>query len=187
MSLKRCVRPARRLPHNSLHGRGGKALRRVAIWITQNTRTGLAPGLVKSQFSERAIQFAEPEGTGPETFSDLPAVIRAAAEDGEVVLYSDNVQKTLALSWNGPMREKRNSRRPRAPRNSGRCFLSYGRGFAMKAYISLTKAGLRAFFRDRTDCSELLLPSSSCHLRFSFSNSDRNKMKSHSPLICYGR
>jgi len=45
----------------------------------------------------------------PGDFLRLPAVIRAAAEDGEVVLYSDNVQKTLALSWNGPMREKRNS------------------------------------------------------------------------------
>src|ERR1043165_7862823 len=38
-------------------------------------------GLVKSQFSERAIQFVVPEGTGPETFEGLPSVIRAAAEE----------------------------------------------------------------------------------------------------------
>src|SRR5258708_2416163 len=58
-------------------------------------------GLIKSQFSERAIQFAVPKGTGPETFSGLPSVIRAAEEDREVVLYSDNVQKTLGalIEW----------------------------------------------------------------------------------------
>jgi ABC-2 type transport system ATP-binding protein len=58
-------------------------------------------GLVKSQFSERAIQFAAPEGTGPESFESLPGVIRTASEDGEVVLYSDNVQRTLGalMDW----------------------------------------------------------------------------------------
>jgi ABC-2 type transport system ATP-binding protein len=52
-------------------------------------------GLVRSQFTERAIQFEAPEGTDPETFADLPGVIRTAIEEGEVVLYSETVQKTL--------------------------------------------------------------------------------------------
>jgi ABC-2 type transport system ATP-binding protein len=52
-------------------------------------------GLVRSQFTERAIQFEAPEGTDPEAFADLPGVIRTAIEEGEVVLYSETVQKTL--------------------------------------------------------------------------------------------
>lgn len=53
-------------------------------------------GLVRSQFTERAIQFTTPEGATPEDFQTLPGVLRAASEAGEVVLYSDTVQKTLA-------------------------------------------------------------------------------------------
>lgn len=53
-------------------------------------------GLVRSQFTERAIQFATPEGATPEDFQTLPGVLRAASEAGEVVLYSDTIQKTLA-------------------------------------------------------------------------------------------
>jgi ABC-2 type transport system ATP-binding protein len=50
---------------------------------------------VRAQFTERAIQFETPEGIDPQTFADLPGVLRAAAESGETVLYSESVQKTL--------------------------------------------------------------------------------------------
>ncbi len=53
-------------------------------------------GLVKSQFQERAIQFTAPEGTDPQTYAMLPGVLRVATEEGDVVLYCDNVQKTLS-------------------------------------------------------------------------------------------
>jgi ABC-2 type transport system ATP-binding protein len=53
-------------------------------------------GLIRSQFTERAIQFATPEGAEPAAFAHLPGVLRTAAEDGDVVLYSESVQKTLA-------------------------------------------------------------------------------------------
>jgi ABC-2 type transport system ATP-binding protein len=51
--------------------------------------------LVKEQFTERAIQFHKPEGTTAEDYSNLPAVLRSAEEDGDIVLYSDQVQRTL--------------------------------------------------------------------------------------------
>jgi ABC-2 type transport system ATP-binding protein len=51
--------------------------------------------LVKAQFTERAIQFQKPEGTSADDFATLPSVLRAAEEDGDVVLYSDQVQRTL--------------------------------------------------------------------------------------------
>ncbi len=51
--------------------------------------------LVRSQFAERAIQFEAPPGATPESFADLCGVLRAATEDGEVVLYSEDVQTTL--------------------------------------------------------------------------------------------
>jgi len=52
--------------------------------------------LIRAEFAERAIQFAAPDGTDPQTFANLPGVLRAVAEAGEIVLYSDTVQKTLA-------------------------------------------------------------------------------------------
>src|SRR5439155_12325901 len=52
--------------------------------------------LIRSQFSERAIQFALPEGTEMDGFAALPGVLRAASEDGDAVLYSEAVQRTLA-------------------------------------------------------------------------------------------
>ena len=57
--------------------------------------------LVRSQFTERAIQFAAPPGTGAPTFEGFPGVLRAAAENGDLVLYSGTVQQTLSalLEW----------------------------------------------------------------------------------------
>src|SRR5205085_1448232 len=52
-------------------------------------------GLIRSQFTERAIQFRAPDGTQPADFESLTGVIRTAAEDDDVVLYSDRVQDTL--------------------------------------------------------------------------------------------
>ena len=52
-------------------------------------------GLVKAEFTERAIQFPTPEGATAADFADLPGVLRAAAEDGDIVLYSEHVQRTL--------------------------------------------------------------------------------------------
>lgn len=52
-------------------------------------------GLVKSQFTERAIQFEKPDGYSAQDFADLPGVLRAAEESGDVVLYAENVQRTL--------------------------------------------------------------------------------------------
>jgi ABC-2 type transport system ATP-binding protein len=55
------------------------------------------PGeLVRAQFAERAIQFTAPAGAVAESFADLPGVLRVAAENGDMVLYSDSVQRTLA-------------------------------------------------------------------------------------------
>jgi ABC-2 type transport system ATP-binding protein len=51
--------------------------------------------LVKEQFSERAIQFRKPEGTTTEDFAALPSVLRAAEEEGDIVLYCDQVQRSL--------------------------------------------------------------------------------------------
>jgi ABC-2 type transport system ATP-binding protein len=51
--------------------------------------------LVKSQFTERAIQFPKPEGATAQDFADLPGVLRAAEEDDDVVLYSEQVQRSL--------------------------------------------------------------------------------------------
>jgi ABC-2 type transport system ATP-binding protein len=51
--------------------------------------------LIRSEFTERAIQFALPPGTEMDGFATLPGVLRAAAEDGEAVLYSSGVQRTL--------------------------------------------------------------------------------------------
>src|ERR1051325_1904595 len=52
-------------------------------------------GLIRSQFTERAIQFGAPNGAQPAEFETLTGVIRTAAEDGDIVLYSDKVQDTL--------------------------------------------------------------------------------------------
>jgi ABC-2 type transport system ATP-binding protein len=52
-------------------------------------------GLVKSQFTERAIEFAKPEGATSADFADLPGVLRAADEGEDIVLYADQVQRTL--------------------------------------------------------------------------------------------
>ena len=52
-------------------------------------------GLVRSQFTERAIQFTAPEGVESDAFGDLPGVLRVAEEGGDVLLYSESVQKTL--------------------------------------------------------------------------------------------
>ena len=51
--------------------------------------------LIRSNFSERAIQFTPPDGVGAERFADLPNVLRTATEDGDAVLYSDSVTRTL--------------------------------------------------------------------------------------------
>jgi len=52
--------------------------------------------LVRDNFAERAIQFAAPEGLSPESFADLPGVSRVESEEGEVLLYTGHVEKTLA-------------------------------------------------------------------------------------------
>lgn len=52
--------------------------------------------LIKSQFAERTIQFTPPIELDPQTFSDLPNVLRVAADGGEITLFSDAVQKSLA-------------------------------------------------------------------------------------------
>lgn len=52
--------------------------------------------LIRAQFSERAIQFALPPGTEVDAFAALPGVLRAAAEAGDAVLSSAEVQRTLA-------------------------------------------------------------------------------------------
>lgn len=52
-------------------------------------------GMIRSQFSERAIQFTAPEGGTPESFESLPGVIRTAAENGDILLYSEEIQHTL--------------------------------------------------------------------------------------------
>ena len=53
-------------------------------------------GLVRSQFTERAIQFTTPIGLDSQAFAALPGVRRVTAEADETVLYSETVQKTLA-------------------------------------------------------------------------------------------
>jgi ABC-2 type transport system ATP-binding protein len=57
--------------------------------------------LVKAQFTERAIEFEKPDGFTSEDFAGLPGVLRAAEEGGDVVLYSDQVQRSLGalLDW----------------------------------------------------------------------------------------
>src|SRR5438067_2941777 len=52
--------------------------------------------LIRSEFKERAIQFALPAGAEMDGFASLPGVLRAASEDGDAVLYSEAVQRTLA-------------------------------------------------------------------------------------------
>jgi ABC-2 type transport system ATP-binding protein len=58
-------------------------------------------GLVQAQFTERAIQFTVPEGVDPARFAGVPGVLRIATENGDVVLYSETVQKTLSslMEW----------------------------------------------------------------------------------------
>ena len=51
--------------------------------------------LVRSHFTERAIQFTAQESATPEQFADLPNVLRTAAEDSDILLYSDSVPRTL--------------------------------------------------------------------------------------------
>lgn len=53
-------------------------------------------GLIRSNFQERAIQFTAPEGIDPQSYADLPGVLRVATEEGDVVLYCEDVQRTLA-------------------------------------------------------------------------------------------
>jgi ABC-2 type transport system ATP-binding protein len=52
--------------------------------------------LIRNHFDERAIQFAAPEGAHHSDYADLKAVLRTAAEDNDIVLYSSNIQITLA-------------------------------------------------------------------------------------------
>ncbi len=52
--------------------------------------------LVRSNFSERAIEFGAPEGTDPQAFTHLPGVLRAVTEERRIVLYSEDVRRTLA-------------------------------------------------------------------------------------------
>lgn len=52
--------------------------------------------LIKSQFEERTIQFTPPTELDPQTFSDLPHVLRVALDGGEITLFSNSVQKSLA-------------------------------------------------------------------------------------------
>jgi ABC-2 type transport system ATP-binding protein len=52
--------------------------------------------LIKAHFPERAIQFTAPEGTVAETFANLTGVQRVAEEDGDIVLYSEQVRASLA-------------------------------------------------------------------------------------------
>jgi ABC-2 type transport system ATP-binding protein len=58
-------------------------------------------GLVQAQFTERAIQFTVPEGVDPALFAQVPGVLRIATENGDVVLYSETVQRTLSslMEW----------------------------------------------------------------------------------------
>ncbi len=51
--------------------------------------------LIRSHFTERAIQFTAPEGSTPEQFADLPNVLRTASEESDILLYSDSVTRTL--------------------------------------------------------------------------------------------
>jgi ABC-2 type transport system ATP-binding protein len=52
--------------------------------------------LIKSQFAERTIQFSAPLETDPQTFADLPNVLRVDADGDEITLFSDAVQRSLA-------------------------------------------------------------------------------------------
>ena len=52
--------------------------------------------LIRAEFAERAIQFTAPEGATPEEFADLPGVSRALAENGDIALYSEKLQQSLA-------------------------------------------------------------------------------------------
>jgi ABC-2 type transport system ATP-binding protein len=52
--------------------------------------------LILSQFAERTIQFTAPPETDPQTFADLPNVLRVAADGDEITLFSDSVQRSLA-------------------------------------------------------------------------------------------
>ena len=51
--------------------------------------------LVRENFQERAIEFTAPPDTDPQSYADLPGVLRAATESENVVLYSGAVTKTL--------------------------------------------------------------------------------------------
>lgn len=51
--------------------------------------------LVKAQFTERAIEFEKPPGSTPEDFAGLPGALRVTEEGDDMVLYSDQVQRTL--------------------------------------------------------------------------------------------
>ncbi len=53
-------------------------------------------GLVRSQFSERTIQFTAPRETDPQTFADLPGITRVSSDAEDIVLYSETVQRTLS-------------------------------------------------------------------------------------------
>src|SRR5262249_22956175 len=53
------------------------------------------PSLIRAEFAERMIQFIAPPGITPEAFADLPGVLRVAATEEEITLYSDAVQTAL--------------------------------------------------------------------------------------------
>lgn len=57
--------------------------------------------LIGAHSTERAIQFQAPPGYAAEEFCGVEGALKAAAEDGDMVLYSSTVQRTLGglLEW----------------------------------------------------------------------------------------